>query len=141
MASELTPTHPASGGCLCGSIRYAITGPIKSVGLCHCNSCRKAASAPAMAWLTVQAADFCMVRGEPSVHRSSTKVTRTFCGTCGSPLTYYNDNDPSEIDITAVSLDAPDLFPPTHEAWLEEKIAWTVVNPMLAHFPRGTHGQ
>ncbi|MEM9775142.1 MAG: hypothetical protein AAF902_11220 [Chloroflexota bacterium] len=30
------------GGCLCGAVRYKITGPAKSVEHCHCSHCRKA---------------------------------------------------------------------------------------------------
>ncbi len=141
MTDGASATEQVTGGCMCGSVRYVLTGPIKSVGICHCNSCRKSASSPSMAWLTVGASDFRTVAGEPSAYRSSEKVTRTFCGKCGSPLTYHSDNAPSEIDVTAVSLDMPDLLPPTHEGWLEEKLGWTVVNPMLAHFPRGTSGK
>ena len=34
------------GGCLCGAIRYKVTGPALDAGSCHCRSCRKASSAP-----------------------------------------------------------------------------------------------
>ena len=30
-----------TGGCLCGSIRYEITGPILRSYACHCNFARK----------------------------------------------------------------------------------------------------
>jgi hypothetical protein len=31
-----------TGGCLCGGVRYEITGKIGPVGHCHCITCRKA---------------------------------------------------------------------------------------------------
>ena len=31
-----------TGGCLCGSVRFEITGPIRNIVHCHCSRCRKA---------------------------------------------------------------------------------------------------
>ena len=30
------------GGCLCGQIRYQLSGPLADIQLCHCSQCRKA---------------------------------------------------------------------------------------------------
>ena len=32
-------TH--AGGCLCGGVRYEVTGRLRSVMLCHCSMCRR----------------------------------------------------------------------------------------------------
>ena len=43
------------GGCLCGAVRYRISGsPLSSVN-CHCESCRRASGAPAVAWISRRA--------------------------------------------------------------------------------------
>ena len=31
-----------TGGCLCGAVRYEVTGPLAPIQLCHCGQCRKA---------------------------------------------------------------------------------------------------
>ena len=31
----------ASGGCLCGSVRYRVRGPLRGVVICHCQFCRR----------------------------------------------------------------------------------------------------
>jgi hypothetical protein len=31
----------ATGGCLCGAIRYTVRGPLRGVILCHCGQCRR----------------------------------------------------------------------------------------------------
>ena len=35
----MTETH--SGSCLCGAVRFAVTGPLGGVIYCHCSQCRK----------------------------------------------------------------------------------------------------
>jgi len=31
----------ATGGCLCGAVRYEVLGPLRDVVLCHCSHCRR----------------------------------------------------------------------------------------------------
>jgi hypothetical protein len=125
------------GGCLCSAIRFRISGqPIFSV-VCHCASCRRANSAPAVAWLTFDRGLVEMLSGRPHIYRSSQGVVRQFCGSCGSQITYETAESPATIDITTASLDNPTLFPPTSEVWLEHRVPWHSVDPTRAHFPRG----
>ena len=37
------------GGCLCGAIRYRVSGEPLARSLCHCRSCRLGAGAPSVA--------------------------------------------------------------------------------------------
>ncbi|MBI5505337.1 MAG: GFA family protein, partial [Deltaproteobacteria bacterium] len=77
------------GGCLCGAVRYRIQGePIVSA-TCQCRSCRKASAAAIVPWLHVRTHDLSFTCGEPVGFESSPSVTRTFCGRCGTPLTYW----------------------------------------------------
>jgi hypothetical protein len=76
------------GGCLCGAVRYRIHGePIVS-GTCQCRSCRKASAAAIVPWLQVSSEQFAFTAGQPVEFQSSPPVTRSFCGRCGTPLTY-----------------------------------------------------
>ena len=121
-------------------MRYRVTGaPLSSI-ICHCQSCRRASAAPSVAWVTFDAAHFKVLSGELRSFRSSPGVTRKFCTVCGSPITYENDRDPGSIDVTTVSLDDPNRFPPAREVWLEHRIAWEATNETLDQFPRGSGG-
>ena len=93
------------GGCLCGAVRYAVEGPPLSTGVCHCETCRRAASAPRLPFVGVLSAGFRFTRGAPVDYPSSPGVTRSFCGKCGSPLTYRRNDAPDELDVMTVSLD------------------------------------
>ena len=91
-----------------------------------------------MAWAVFPFADFAFVTGQPMAFRSSPPVVRTFCGKCGTPLTFQHDETPATIDVTTASLDFPERFAPTKEIWLEHKVAWEPVNDALPHFPRSS---
>ena len=112
------------GGCLCGAVRYRASAPPKVSLVCHCRWCRRAAAAPAMPWLTFDRADFALTSGEMAVLRSSPPVRRGFCGACGTPLTYEHAERPSEIDVTTVSLDEPEAFPPAYHVQLGDALGW-----------------
>ncbi len=112
------------GGCACEAVRYAIDGEPTASGTCHCRSCRKAASAPSLPFLTVAASAFAILSGAPATYRSSPRVTRWFCANCGSPLAYANAAVPGEIDVMTCSLDDPAAFPPRFSVWLDHAPAW-----------------
>lgn len=126
------------GGCLCGAIRYRITGTARSSVICHCASCRRASGAPTVAWLTVDRDRFEVLRGAARAFHSSPGVIRRFCADCGSALTYENSKSPLTIDITSASLDDPGAFPPTAEVWLAHKISWQAARADLSQHREGS---
>jgi hypothetical protein len=129
------------GGCLCGAVRYRFSGEAKVNDICHCRSCRLSAGAPLVAWTVVRAADFAFVAGEPATFASSPGVTRTFCGICGTSLTYRDESRPDSVDLTTATLDAPERFVPTFEIWTEEKIPWVTTNPALRQYRRSSKSE
>jgi len=106
MAAEDSTAAPATGGCLCGAVRYAVGGRLRDVVLCHCAMCRRthghvaAYTAAARAALTVTEA-----RGL-KWFRSSPTVRRGFCAECGASL-FWERNDRDTVSIAAGTLDPP----------------------------------
>lgn len=127
------------GGCLCGAVRYRISGEPMGSMVCHCRTCRKASGAPVVAWLSIAKTDFSLT-GQTTAFTSSPKVTRTFCAHCGTGLTYEHANEPGEVDFTTCSLDNPDAFPPTHHSWLEHDLRWVKFGDGLPSFPQSRYG-
>ena len=119
------------GGCLCGSIRYRLEADPLSSGTCHCQTCRKVASAPHLPFAVFAADQFAVTRGEPAEFKSSVRVTRSFCGQCGSPLTYRTDEKPDRIDVMTCSLDEPATVPPTFHVWASHKLPWECIGDRL----------
>jgi hypothetical protein len=125
------------GGCLCGGVRYRVAGEARMSAICHCVSCRRASGAQSVAWVVFPSEAFSFVSGDPAEYRSSSGVSRTFCGRCGTSLTYQHDGNADSIDVTTASLDLPDELPPTRHVWLEDKVSWESVNDGLPRFEQG----
>lgn len=95
------------GSCLCGAVRFEVTGELHPPIACHCSMCRKqsghfwASTDVARADLTLHGAD------QLRWYQSSAKVRRGFCSVCGAALFW----DPIERDRIAVAMGAFD--PPT----------------------------
>jgi hypothetical protein len=123
------------GGCLCGAVRYRVIGPVLASGTCHCRTCRKTASAPELPFATFAASSFEITKGQPTEFRSSAEARRSFCGRCGSPLTYRLDAEPDWLDVMTCSLDDPEGVPPTFHVWASHKQGWTVIGDGLPVFP------
>jgi len=52
------PNAIAEGGCVCGAIRYHVSGRPSNTMICHCRTCRRVAGSPVVAWLTFPIAQF-----------------------------------------------------------------------------------
>jgi hypothetical protein len=126
------------GGCFCGAIRYRIVDRPSSSVICHCVSCREASGAVAVGWLTFDCSQVEFTRGSLRIYASSPGVERGFCADCGSALSFRVANRPQEIDLTTITLDDPNAFPPDREVWTEHRLPWVAANPALAQYANGS---
>jgi hypothetical protein len=129
-----------TGGCLCGAVRYRAEGAACNATLCHCSTCRRAAGAPMVAWVTFAARGFAFTRGEPVRYRSSSLVVRTFCGACGTPLTYARDDEPETIDVTTISLDRAAELAPGDHTFTSDALPWSRGLDALPRFAQKRSG-
>ena len=113
-----------TGHCLCRAIAFVYDAEPRWTLNCHCESCRRATSAPMATWICVPRAAFRYTAGAPSYYASSEGVRRGFCGKCGSPLTYENTKVPDEVHVLAGALDDPNAARPTAHVFSAEQLAW-----------------
>jgi hypothetical protein len=111
------------GGCFCGALRYEAGGTPYYRTNCHCSICRRTTGAAFVSWFTVPRADFRWVHGEPVHFRSTPEAVRSFCGRCGTQLTFERDML-DELDITTCSLDDPESLPPQDHTYASSRLAW-----------------
>jgi len=112
-----------TGGCLCGSVRYEITGPPSKITHCHCADCRRSSGAAFVTWATFRRNDFHLVAGLPRGLRWARRW-RSFCPLCGTPLTFLTAPDAEEIDVTVCSFDDPAGVTPAYHTWSEDRLPW-----------------
>jgi hypothetical protein len=95
-----------TGGCLCGAVRYAVSGKLRDVLECHCSMCRKThghvAAYSAVPKASLEMTDATGLRW----YQSSAKARRGFCGTCGSSL-FWDPLEKDYIAVAAGTLDGP----------------------------------
>jgi hypothetical protein len=112
------------GGCLCGAVRFRVTGTAKWTGYCHCHSCRKHTGAPVSAYAGFERGQVAFTDGSLARYGSSAGVSRGFCATCGSTLTYEGERWPTEIHFHVGAFDQPEDFAPAGDTFAEERLAW-----------------
>lgn len=121
---------PVTGGCLCGEIRYKITGAALDTCYCHCRMCQKWSGGPVTVGSTYPISAVQFTKGEPKYFKSSPFVERGFCANCGSSLTYKPLAPPVTpawadwIVIYTLSLDNPAPNAPTWHLGVESQMPW-----------------
>lgn len=90
------------GACLCGKVRFTVTGALERPVACHCVQCRQQ-SGHYFASTNVKRAQL-QLEGDEHLRwfQSSPKVRRGFCCTCGSWLFW----DVPEKDWTSIAMGA-----------------------------------
>jgi hypothetical protein len=134
--STMAANQSIEGGCLCGGVRYRASGQAYGITHCHCQTCRRASGAPFVTWAGFDADKFAYTQGRPVAYASSSHVVRTFCGKCGTPLTYRRLDLPNSIDVTVGSMDAPQSLQPEDHTWTESRLPWIALCDDLPSYPR-----
>ena len=74
--------------------------------------------------------DFAWTRGEPASFASSPDVTRGFCASCGTPLTFVHKGSP-HLNVSIGSLDTPEIARPETQIGIESRVSWHADLPTL----------
>jgi hypothetical protein len=95
----------ASGGCLCGAVRYEVTGALRDVVLCHCSHCRRTHGHVA-AYAACRATDLRLVADAELRWYDDGDRSRGFCGRCGASL-FWRAPDRDSVSVAAGTIDPP----------------------------------
>lgn len=96
-----------SGGCLCGKIRFTVTGPVDDPHVCICAHCVKRSGAPFQWWVgfPMSGLEWTGEGGEPTWFDTYPETARGFCGGCGTHIAARDHGDATTIGILATALD------------------------------------
>ncbi len=135
------PSKPiATGGCLCGGVRFEIHGPLMDVVDCHCSKCRRF-HGHVGAYTATGRDNLVLVQSETlKWFRSTTDETpnvhRGFCRNCGASL-FWDPRDKSRISIAAGALDAPTGLATTGHVWVSQKgDYYEITDDLIQHAER-----
>jgi len=116
-----------AGGCLCGDVRFVVSGAPYRVGVCHCLDCRKHHGALFHA-SAVFPQEAVTIEGETRSYAG-----RHFCPRCGSSV-FGRTAD--EVEVNLGALDATDQLTPTYELWTLRREAWLPPFPVTRRYER-----
>ncbi|HVN88608.1 MAG TPA: GFA family protein [Candidatus Binataceae bacterium] len=122
------------GGCLCGAVRYRVTGhPNVLLGVCRCNFCkRRTGSAFGISAYFDEAA--VQITGELKTYQyhsdeSARWLKTAFRPTCGTTVTLTSEAHPGARCITVGTFDDPNWLKPTRHVWTRSALHWIVFPP------------
>jgi len=76
-----------TGGCLCGKVRYEVTGEPMFTGKCYCDDCHKESGTGHITIVATAGTNVTVTgetKGYTSIGGSGAPITRTFCPNCGT---------------------------------------------------------
>jgi hypothetical protein len=115
-----------NGSCLCGGVRFEVTGGFESFFLCHCQHCRKDTGSAHAANLFSSTAALKWLAGEGKVRQfdlPGTRHSRAFCETCGSALPRVQMNG-ALVVVPAGSLDSDVPVRPNAHIFMASRANW-----------------
>jgi hypothetical protein len=126
-----------SGGCLCGGVRYRVSGALRPIVACHCTQCRRT-TGHFMAATAARRTDFEIVQErELKWYESSSLARRGFCGRCGSTL-FWEAAGRDYISIAAGSLDDSSGLSIAHHIFVADKGDYYEIEPGVPQSPAGS---
>lgn len=121
--------HKATGSCLCGKVKYEITGNLGIFQYCHCSRCRKFTGSAHAANLLVKPEQFKWLAGEESVgrfeHPDARHFATSFCTHCGSSLPWLGKTGKAVI-VPAGTLDDDPKIKPFQNIYWASRAEWYV---------------
>jgi len=113
-----------TGHCYCGAVRFEIEGPSGWVGHCHCESCRRATGSVMTTFAGFRPAQVVFTGALPNRYTTADGVTRSFCGQCGSPVSYQLAEREDEIHLHLGLFDDLEPLKPVDHSFIDEKVSW-----------------
>lgn len=123
-----------TGGCLCGKVRYRISGRLFDASHCHCSMCRRQHGAVFATYVDFDPDDFEWTSGEElvKVFEPSPEGGWCFCGECGSTLAGSVNDKITSVTLGTVEGD-PGIKPESH-IFVGSKARWHEINDDLPQF-------
>ncbi len=128
-----------NGGCLCGAVRYRLTGPPVIGGACYCLDCQKTSGGAPAHGQMYPAGALAVTQGEPRTYAltadSGNEVYRLFCADCGTHVISWNSAAPQMRAIKVGTLDDPSGYVSQGSLFVSRAHPWHRPDPDLPQHP------
>jgi hypothetical protein len=127
------------GGCLCGTVRFELSGPILLAGYCHCTHCQKRTGTGSSANCRVARESLRIVSGADRVgaFKPPSGVPKLFCQTCGSALFSGDLEHDEQVAIRLGAFDEDPGVRPQYRQFVDSAAPWEPVpDDGLERYPR-----
>ena len=132
------------GGCLCGGVRFRVSGPLGDAGYCHCTRCQTRTGTAASANVSLgERAEFTFLTGEELIRgwrHPDGGFEKCFCGSCGAHLFSWDPEDHSRVGVRRGAFDADPGVEMTYRQFLAYAAPWEPIpDDGLRRFPESRH--
>ena len=124
------------GGCLCGKVRFEITGGIHDIIYCHCSQCRKAQGSAFATNGNVATDRFNFISGENELtgYESTPGQIKYFCKYCGSPIISKNKSSPNKVRVRLGTIESDIIERPAAHIFVTSKANWEEIEGDLPQY-------
>lgn len=133
-----TVALPLTGGCVCGAVRFRLTGGPLMVYACHCHDCQSR-SGSAFALTTVIAMADLAMTGETDrtqeTSRAGRELEHTYCPRCRTRLLVRALAAPDYGSLRTGVFDEAGWARPIVQLFVESAIPWAVIPGVRAIAP------
>ena len=134
-----TNTEGTTGGCLCGAVRYQVSGPLRDVVNCHCSMCQKLHGVFG-AYSKAKKNNIAIIENRGLTwYRTSEIAQRGFCRECGSSL-FWQPDEQDATGILAGSLDQPTSLNTMGHIFVGEKADFYEICDPFPQFEKSSDG-
>jgi hypothetical protein len=126
--SEGAGEFVATGGCLCGAVRFGLKEKLSPVGFCHCSLCRRVSGGVSNAILNTRRDRFEWLSGEDNIQVWATPSgwKSLFCRTCGCPGPHVT-SDGKRVLVPVGLLDGEQDLAISGHIFVGSKARWEVI--------------
>jgi len=136
----MTETQTKTGGCLCRTVKFRLTGKVRGVINCHCGQCVKTHGHYAPYSGCAKAELEITGREHISWYRASDDARRGFCSKCGSQL-IWEIVDSEFTSIAAGAFDQPSNLKTIGNIFVSDKPDYYEINDGLPSYSQGDDGE
>jgi len=130
-----------TGGCLCGAVRFELSGDPMFQFACHCSDCQRTSGGAPTYGMIVPKSAVTVTKGAVRTYwvegDSGGRVGRQFCETCGSPLFSEIAASPEILGVKVGGLDDSSDFKILADIWTQSAPPWHHFEPGAAQMARG----